>query len=229
MLRAVLFDVDFTLFRPGPELGAEGYVRAAARHGLTLDHERYDDARVAAITDLQRHPELKHDEEIWILFTQDIVRGMGGTGDAMRACAIDVVRGWERHDNFLLYDDALPVLEELRRHELRIGLISNGQRDLEEFASHHRLDVDVCVGSMRHGWSKPHPSIFEAALSALGVTPEETAMVGDSVHDDIEGARAMGMRAFLLDRDGLVPDAKDRIDTLLALPAALGLAPAGDR
>jgi len=229
MLRAVLFDVDFTLFRPGPELGAEGYVRAAARHGLTLDHERYDGARVAAIADLQRHPELKHDEEIWILFTQDIVRGMGGTGDAMRACAIDVVRGWERHDNFLLYDDALPVLEELRRHELRIGLISNGQRDLEEFASHHRLDVDVCVGSMRHGWSKPHPSIFEAALSALGVTPEETAMVGDSVHDDIEGARAMGMRAFLLDRDGLVPDAKDRIDTLLALPAALGLAPAGDR
>ncbi len=229
MLRAVLFDVDFTLFRPGPELGAEGYVRAAARHGLTLDHERYDDARVAAIADLQRHPELKHDEEIWILFTQDIVRGMGGTGDAMRACAIDVVRGWERHENFFLYDDAFPVLAELRRHALRIGLISNGQRDLEAFARHHRLDVDACVGSMRHGWSKPHPSIFEAALSALGVTPEETAMVGDSVHDDIEGARAMGMRAFLLDRDGLVPDAKDRIDTLLALPAALGLAPTGYR
>ena len=227
MLRAVLFDVDFTLFRPGPELGPEGYVRAAARHGLTLDPGRYEQARVAAIADLQRHPELRHDKEIWIRFTHDIVRGMGGTGDAMRGCAIDVVRGWERHENFFLYDDALPVLAELRRHELRIGLISNGQRDLEEFASHHHLDVDACVGSMRHGWSKPHPSIFEAALSALGVVAEETAMVGDSVHDDIEGARALGMRAFLLDRDDLVPEATDRIDTLLALPAALGLVPAG--
>ena len=34
MLRAVLFDVDFTLARPGPELGPKGYVRAGERHGL---------------------------------------------------------------------------------------------------------------------------------------------------------------------------------------------------
>jgi FMN phosphatase YigB (HAD superfamily) len=48
-------------------------------------------------------------------------------------------------------------------------------------------------------------------------------MVGDSYADDIEGARALGMRAILLDRDGLHEDEPDRIDTLLALPAALGL------
>jgi FMN phosphatase YigB (HAD superfamily) len=51
-------------------------------------------------------------------------------------------------------------------------------------------------------------------------------MVGDSYEDDIEGARSLGMRAFLLDRDDLHPDEDDRIDTLLALPAALGLAAA---
>ena len=48
-------------------------------------------------------------------------------------------------------------------------------------------------------------------------------MVGDSYEDDIEGARALGIRAILLDRDGVMPGASDRIDTLLALPAALGL------
>jgi FMN phosphatase YigB (HAD superfamily) len=48
-------------------------------------------------------------------------------------------------------------------------------------------------------------------------------MVGDSPEDDVDGARALGMRAFLLDRDGRYPDAEDRLDTLLALPAALGL------
>jgi FMN phosphatase YigB (HAD superfamily) len=50
-------------------------------------------------------------------------------------------------------------------------------------------------------------------------------MVGDSYADDIAGARALGMRAILLDRDGLHEDEPDRIDTLLALPAALGLGP----
>jgi putative hydrolase of the HAD superfamily len=107
---------------------------------------------------------------------------------------------------------------------LRIGLISNGQRDLEEFAEHHALDVDAVVGSKAHGRVKPHASIFVAALQALEVGADEAAMVGDSYEDDIEGARALGIRAILLDRDGAHPTAPDRIDTLLALPAALGLA-----
>jgi putative hydrolase of the HAD superfamily len=225
VLRAVLFDVDFTLFRPGPELGPEGYRRVGLRHGLDLDADRYAAARASAIEELQRNHELVHDEEIWIAFTEQIVLRMGGESDpeAARACATDMVREWERHENFTLYEDALPALDELRRHELKIGLISNGQRDLDEFVVHHDLRVDALVGSRAHGRVKPHPSIFTAALEALDVRAEEVAMVGDSYEDDIEGARALGIRAILLDRDGRRPDATDRIDTLLALPAALGL------
>ena len=223
MLRAVLFDVDFTLFRPGPELGPEGYRRVGDRHGLELEPGRYDDARAAAIAKLQRERELVHDEEVWIAFTEQIVLGMGGDPAGARACATDMVREWERHENFALYDDALPALDELRRHGLKIGLVTNGQRDLEEFVAHHALEVDAMVGSRSHGRTKPHPSIFAAALRMLGVRPEESAMVGDSYEDDIEGARALGMQAILLDRDGRRLDEAERIDTLLALPAALGL------
>ena len=226
MLRAVLFDVDFTLFRPGPELGPEGYRRVGERHRLDLDPVLYDSARTAAIEELQARRELVHDEEVWIAFTEQIVLGMGGDPGGARACAADMVREWERHENFSLYEDARPVLEVLRRHDLRIGLVSNGQRDLDDFAEHHALDVDAIVGSKSHGLIKPHPSIFEAALEALDVSAAEAAMVGDSYEDDIEGARALGMHAILLDRDGLRLDAPDRIDTLLALPAALGLTPA---
>ena len=224
MLRAVLFDVDFTLSRPGPELGPEAYRSVGAGHGLTLEPTRYEEARLAAFAKLRGHPELVHDEEIWIAFTEDIVRGMGGAAAGARACAVEIVRRWEDHANFDLYDDAAPALEEMRRHGLGIGLISNGQRDLEDFARHHRLDVDVAVGSKSHGRTKPHASIFESALSALGVVPAEAVMVGDSYADDIAGARALGMRAILLDRDGLAPDEPDRIVDLRALPAALGLA-----
>jgi len=225
VLKAVLFDVDFTLFRPGPELGPEGYRRIGGRHGLDLDPARYEDARLAAVEEVQQHPELVHDEEVWIAFTEQIMLGMGGEPGRCRNSAVEMVREWERHDNFSLYEDALPVLEEMRRCGLAIGLISNGQRDLAEFAAHHHLDVDVTVGSLTHGRIKPHPSIFEQALTELEVTPVEAVMVGDSYEDDIEGARALGMRAILVDRDGLHPDEPERIDTLFALPAALGLAP----
>ena len=52
MLKAVLFDVDFTLFRPGPELGPDGYRRIGERHGLELDPDRYAEARARAIETL---------------------------------------------------------------------------------------------------------------------------------------------------------------------------------
>jgi HAD superfamily hydrolase (TIGR01549 family) len=223
MLRAVLFDVDFTLSRPGPELGPEAYRRVGEAHGLTLDPALYENARLAALARLQAHPELEHDEEIWIAFTEDIVRGMGGDAGTARACAVDMVRRWEVHDHFDLYDDALPVIAELRRRGLRLGLISNGQRDLAAFALHHDLDVDVAVGSMSHGRTKPHASIFEAALLALEVEPDEAVMVGDSPADDIQGARALGIRAILIDRDGVYPNERDRIGGLGELTAALGL------
>ena len=223
MIRAVIFDVDFTLSRPGPELGPEAYRRVGLAHGLDLDPELYDEARLAAMEDLRSHPEFVHDEELWVTFTEDIVRGMGGDAAGARACAADMVRRWEIHENFHLYDDALPVLSSLREHRLSIGLISNGQRDLEEFATHHQLDVDCAVGSKAHGWTKPHASIFERALSALDVAVTEAVMVGDSVRDDIDGARALGMRAILVDRDDLIPGEPDRITDLFQLPVALGL------
>jgi HAD superfamily hydrolase (TIGR01549 family) len=244
-LRAVLFDIDFTLAKPGPDLGPEGYERIGARHGLVLDPSRYDEAREAALEHLERHPELDHDEEIWFAFTERIVRGMsvgsterpksggagfagGGTsgeGDVAREVALEITRGWERAGNFDLYEDALPVLEELRRHGLKLGLVTNSARNVVDFVAHHRLDVDAAITSFEHGKTKPHETIFRAALELLGVEPGEAVMIGDSLSDDVEGARAMGMRAFLVDREDRFPEVPDRLPTLLALPAALGLQP----
>ena len=115
------------------------------------------------------------------------------------------------------------MLEELRRHGLKLGLVSNGSRDLDEFVRHHALEVDCAVGSRAFGRTKPHPEIFRHALALLDVAPGDAAMVGDSYEDDIEGARALGLRAFLLDRDDRYPDEPGRLTDLYALPAALGL------
>ena len=108
---AVLFDVDFTLAKPGPLLGPEGYRDAGRRFGLELDPERYAEARAAALLDLQHHPELDHDEEVWIRFTEDIVRGMGGEGERCRARrGRDHRSAGSSRTNFELYEDVLPVL-----------------------------------------------------------------------------------------------------------------------
>ena len=223
LLRAVLFDVDFTLCRPGPELSPDRYARLAARHGVQLETERYDEAREAAVLNLKRHPELLHDDSIWHAFTEEIFVGMGGPPELASECATEIEQGWEVAENFELYEDALPVLEELRAAGLRIGLVSNGIRDLAEFVAHHRLDVDAIVDSRSHGRVKPHPTIFQAALELLDVDPSDAVMIGDSIAEDVEGARALGMRALLVDREDRHPDVEERLTDLYGLPAALGL------
>ena len=222
-LRAVLFDVDFTLAKPGPDLGPEGYVKLGEKYGLTLDPELYPEARQAAIEQVERHPELRHDEEMWFAFTELIVRGLGGDAPAARDLAVEMTRLWERSENFDLYEDALPIMATLRGHGLKLGLVSNGGREIADFVAHHQLEVDCALASRAHGWVKPHESIFRAALNLLGVAADETAMVGDSLEDDFEGATALGIQAFLLDREDRYPELPERLRDLWALPAALGL------
>jgi len=222
-VRAVLFDVDFTLAKPGPELMPEGYVSCGERYGLELDLGRYEEARAAALVELKRHPELDHDEEIWIAFTERIVVGMGGDAPASHAVAVELTSRWQRHENFELYEDVRPALERLRSVGIKLGLVSNSARDVGEFARHHALDIDAGISSFHHGKTKPHASIFRAVLELLEVEPAEAVMVGDTVADDIDGARAIGMRAVLLDRLGLGGDYEPRIADLTELPRVLTL------
>jgi HAD superfamily hydrolase (TIGR01549 family) len=222
VLRAVVFDVDFTLARPGPDLGPEGYRALGLRYGLDLDPARYDEARAAAFSEVKRHPELDHDEEIWVLFTERIILGMGGRGDTY-AAAVEMERRWAHSVHFELYDDALPALEEVRRKGLKVGLLSNSSRNLEEFVVHHGLPADAVLTSGAHGKTKPHESIFLALLALLDVEPAQAVMVGDTLHDDVEGALAVGMRAVLLDREGRHPEVEGRLADLGGLGEALGL------
>jgi HAD superfamily hydrolase (TIGR01549 family) len=223
-IQAVLFDLDFTLAKPGPDLGPEGYQRMGRRFGLELEPSLYKEARAKAVQGLHKHPDFRHDEEIWVAFTERIIRGMGGNSDRAYECAVEMTRAWEHAHNFDLFDDVLPVLTDLRERGLKLGLVSNTGRDVDEFLAHHNLRIDAALSSRIHGKVKPHPTIFQAVLDRLGVVAEQSAMVGDSPEDDLEGARGLGMRAFLVDREGLFPEAEDRLPDLFALPAALGLA-----
>ena len=120
------------------------------------------------------------------------------------------------------------VLRAIHARGVKIGLISNTQRCLTSFQTHFALEglFAVAVSSADHGYMKPHPSIFEAALSQVGVAAAQSVMVGDSLAHDIEGARQLGMRAVLVSRirpavSGLSRPTSRSIHSLRDLPPLL--------
>jgi len=207
-IQAVFFDVDFTLIYPGPMFQGVGYRESCERHGIAVDETRYERAVREALASLD-HEQVVYDDEIFIRYTRRIIEGMGGSGEHVDACAREMYLEWAACHHFHLYDDAEAVLRELAARQLKIGLISNSHRSLDDFVEHFQLHglVAAAVSSAEHGYLKPHPSIFEAALSQAGVEARASLMVGDSLTHDVQGARAVGMRGVLLHRhEGPLPD-----------------------
>lgn len=204
--RAVFFDVDFTLIEPGPTFRGEGYQVFCSRHGIDVDAERFAGAVTSAAALLDRCDD-RYDEEIFVAYTRHIIEQMGGTGGTVDACAREIYAEWASCHHFELYEDAAPAIRELAAAGVRIGLISNSHRSLASFQAHFALEglIDAAISSPEHGFMKPHPAIFGAALQLVGVQPFEAVMVGDSIAHDIEGALASGMRAVLLRRGDDVP------------------------
>jgi HAD superfamily hydrolase (TIGR01509 family) len=228
VIKAVFFDVDFTLIYPGPTFQAEGYRRACAAHGIDVDPARFDAATAASSFILDEVEEQIYTHDLFVHYTASIIEHMGGRGEQVIAVAREIYDQWSVNHHFEMYDDVAPVLTELSRSGLIVGAISNSHRSLDAFCEHFSLRelITVSVSSAEHGYMKPHRSIFEAALAKANVPAAEAVMVGDSIKHDIEGALAIGMRAVLLRRSGeLPPDLPAGlpvIQTLTALPSVIG-------
>lgn len=223
--RAVCFDVDFTLIHPGPAFQGSGYRDFCARHGVTVEASAFSAAVAGASHHLDAGPGV-YDPEIFVRYTTRIIEGMGGSGPGVDRAARDIYDEWAACQHFELYDDVPDAIRTVRGLGYRIALISNTQRCLTTFTEHFELRglIDLTLSSADHGYMKPHPSIFEAALRGLEVTPAESVMVGDSLSHDVAGAVAVGMRAVLVARGApppAVPADVPVIQSLRELPALL--------
>ena len=114
----------------------------------------------------------------------------------------------ERRARHVPFDDAKAALEDLR-DACRLGVLTNGPPDiqhekLEGAGLAHYFDAVVVSGDV--GIGKPDPRIFHLALEQLGASPEDAAMVGDSLPRDIVGARRAGVMAVWVNRAGARPD-----------------------
>ena len=113
------------------------------------------------------------------------------------------VHSWTRHT--YLDPQAQSLLDDLRG-SYRMALITNFDHPplvhsrLAELGLTQYFDAVVVSGEV--GSKKPDPGIFSLALDKIGMAAEDVAFIGDSVEDDIRGAKEIGMTPILIDRKG---------------------------
>ncbi|HEX2234112.1 MAG TPA: HAD-IA family hydrolase [Thermoleophilaceae bacterium] len=122
---------------------------------------------------------------------------------------------------FAPYPDAEPALRELRADGIKLVIASNWDCSLPDWLEPlGLLDlVDAVVTSADVGAAKPDPALFRHALEQAGSPAAETVHVGDSLDNDVAGARAAGIRPLLLVRDGEPPPGVESLHSLAELPS----------
>jgi putative hydrolase of the HAD superfamily len=122
---------------------------------------------------------------------------------------------------FVPFPDVAPALSALRDHGLVV--VSNWDCSLPDWLQRAGLleHVDAVVTSAEVGAAKPDSAIFERALDVARAEPGEAVHVGDSLENDVAGARAAGIRSVLVARDGAAPGGVEAIRSLAELPALL--------
>lgn len=130
-----------------------------------------------------------------------------------------------------LYPDAIEVLS-LLHQDYSIGILANqkagaGERLQQMGIAEH---IDLLISSGEEGAAKPDPRIFQIALDRAGCRPEEAAMIGDRLDNDIAPAKALGMYTIWIrqgfgglwtpDRPEYVPD--ETVGSLMELAGRYG-------
>jgi putative hydrolase of the HAD superfamily len=125
---------------------------------------------------------------------------------------------------FRPYDDVVPALTALRRAGHTLVIVSNWDCSLPEWLGPAGLLelVHGVVTSADVGAAKPDARVFRRALELAGAQPEQGVHVGDSLDNDVAGARTVGLRALLVQRAGEPPPDVEWIRSLDELPALLG-------
>lgn len=231
-VKAVLFDVYGTLATWYPDR----YVlhsRAASKFDIAVTKEGIDagyleaeafmtrqniEAPVRLMTQVER-------DQFFARFEQIVLKGCGIDVDLDLADKIWQEIAKQEYE-LVLYDDVLPNLDALRADGYVVGVVSNVPSSGKDLADQLGLTghIDFAVTSSEVGHEKPHPSMFQEALSrAGGVAPIDAVMIGDQIDSDINGALGSGIHPVLLDRNSQHDDftSHPRISSLEELKSLL--------
>ena len=221
-VNTVLFDLDLTLCTHRQD-GDAVLTSAFEYAGVS---QFCDTTDLASVTD--DIPTAESDVEFYRLCLE-VASEQGGVA----VDTTDTLAVAQAYDDHIDHTDveflpgAKAVVNDLRS-EYALGLVTNGGRETQR-AKLDALDIedifDVLVFATPEKGVKPDPYPFERALDSLDVVPEKTMHVGDSLHADVAGANAMGIRSVWIPRDdadsvdGIEPD--HTLDSLSDLSSLL--------
>ncbi len=235
-IKAVLFDMFDTLMliERNHQLYSPALMRAYKylnRNGINVSFDKFKEAYITARDGLYAKADLNFEEPHFNLRISEALKLLGynySQNSPIVAAATN-----EFCHEFLKYvridQNTKPLLKQLHG-KYKIGIISNFAipECVHELLSAEELTgfFDLVVVSAAVNKRKPHPEIFQNALKALGVLASETVFVGDTVDADIEGAKAVGIKAVYIERraqrfDKIGPD--HTIKSLNELPSTFEL------
>lgn len=237
--RAVLFDLDGTLRHNQPSQ-IDTFFSFAEDLGLASTPEQIRDTTRWIHAYWADSDELKEDraergdewEQLWLAFATRQLAFLGvEIEDAKRmAKAIQARMIAEYRPQHIVPDEVPGLLDDLRSAGYRLGVVSNRRNAIDDVVSElglaEKIDLTLAAGEV--GWWKPDHRLLMHAADRLGVPTDKSLYVGDNYFADVLAAQGAGMRAVLLDPEGLFPEADCQVIRelgelagILALPERL--------
>ncbi len=205
MVRGVFFDAGNTVVFPDYDI----YVDIARSLGRAVSHEQVVEAEALSRAAFDRAVAGSTGDGVygfWPVYYTPFYEHLGLEGEQVER-AIEMTRE-ANDDGFGIWrvpvDGLADTVDALARRGLSVGIISNSDGRLDdrlEGIGIRRL-FDFVIDSAVVGVSKPAAGIFELAVDASGVQPEDAVYVGDYYEVDVVGARGVGMRPVLFDPVG---------------------------
>lgn len=239
ILRAVIFDLGGTLMHerdathPVNARGDEALTLYLREQGLELNLSTFPVEFRRRLDEYFKQREKDLLETTYSFVLRDVLtsKGYGEVSDQILREALDRLFAVTQV-NWLLEDDALQTLKRIEEDGYRMGLISNAGDDKDVQQLLHKFGIgrffDFALTSAACSYRKPHPRIFELALSNWYFLPSEAVMIGDNLDADIRGAKDAGLGAIWIKRRASSrgatqpqgqPDAV--VSSLAEIPAAL--------
>jgi putative hydrolase of the HAD superfamily len=110
-----------------------------------------------------------------------------------------------RDEEMFIFPGAHDAIDALKALGVKLALVTNGAGDtqrakIERFELAHRFDHIQIEGE--HGFGKPEERAYLHAMEALGVTANETWMIGDNLEWEVEVPQRLGIYAIWMDVHG---------------------------
>ena len=203
-IQAVIFDMYETLAQNSPSLWLTTFDEICSEQGLEMTGQELWDLwkpreMQFRLERYQPSYPFKTYEQAWRECFEQVFQDLG-KGDAAEAARLSV-RDQGRRELYPEVSDVLGALRSTGHH--KIGLLSNADNDaLEPLIKFHGLEFDGVVSSESAHCYKPEPESFRLILEELDISPDVCLYVGDSQHDDVQGAGGVGMRTAWVNRSG---------------------------